>query len=77
MSSSQLTIDSVIQLPSHSGHASAHASDAGDHLGSSLPRLGLGVYLNDDPKPAVLAALKHGYKCVHREMMSGARSDGT
>ena len=68
MSSGELKIDSVITLPSH---ASARAPDtnSGDHLGSSLPLLGLGVYLNDDPKPAVLAALNHGYRCVPRRMM--------
>ena len=67
MSSGELKIDSVITLPSH---ASARAPDtnSGDHLGSSLPLLGLGVYLNDDPRPAVLAALKHGYRCVHRRI---------
>ncbi len=30
--------------------------------GYDLPLLGLGVYQNDDAKPACLAALKHDYR---------------
>ncbi|CDO72820.1 hypothetical protein BN946_scf185002.g5 [Trametes cinnabarina] len=47
---SKLSIQSTVRLSS----------------GYELPLLGLGVYMNDDCKPAVLAALKHGYRyaCV-------------
>ncbi len=62
-----LALNSTIQLPCHTRYASAHASDAGagHSLGRSMPRLGLGVFKNDDAKPAVLAALKSGYRCVY------------
>ncbi|KAL7283931.1 LOW QUALITY PROTEIN: hypothetical protein ACG7TL_001203 [Trametes sanguinea] len=36
-----------------------------------LPLLGLGVYQNDDCKPAVLAALKHGYRHIDTARMYG------
>ncbi|KAI0674669.1 Aldo/keto reductase [Trametes maxima] len=52
---SQLSIKSAIRLSS----------------GFELPLLGLGVYLNDDPKPAVLAALKHGYRHIDSARMYG------
>ncbi|EJF60435.1 Aldo/keto reductase [Dichomitus squalens LYAD-421 SS1] len=65
MASEDLRIDSVINLPFY---ASAHAQP-GQHLGPSLPRLGLGVYKNEDPKPAVLAALKHGYRHIDTARM--------
>ncbi|TFK46255.1 Aldo/keto reductase [Heliocybe sulcata] len=32
--------------------------------GNAMPVLGLGVALNEDPAPAVLAALKHGYRQI-------------
>ncbi|TBU44990.1 Aldo/keto reductase [Dichomitus squalens] len=65
MVSEDLRIDSVVTLPFY---ASAHAQP-GQHLGPSLPRLGLGVYKNEDPKPAVLAALKHGYRHIDTARM--------
>ncbi|KAI0646670.1 Aldo/keto reductase [Trametes meyenii] len=52
---SQLSIKSSIRLSS----------------GFELPLLGLGVYLNDNPKPAVLAALKHGYRHIDSARMYG------
>jgi len=39
--------------------------------GYSLPRLGLGVYQNDNCKPACLAALKHGYRHIDTAKMYG------
>ncbi|KAI0697744.1 Aldo/keto reductase [Cerioporus squamosus] len=50
---SALTINSTVKLSS----------------GYELPRLGLGVYQNDDCKPACLAALKHGYKHIDSARM--------
>ncbi|KAI1785910.1 Aldo/keto reductase [Ganoderma leucocontextum] len=66
-----LALNSIIQLPSHTSYAGAHASDtdAGHTLGRSMPRIGLGVYQNDDAKPAVLAALKSGYRHVDTARM--------
>ena len=60
-------LNSVIQLPSHTSYAGAHVphADTGHTLGRSMPRLGLGVYQNDDAEPAVLAALKSGYRCAY------------
>ncbi|KAI0744923.1 Aldo/keto reductase [Earliella scabrosa] len=37
--------------------------------GYELPLLGLGVYQNDDCKPACLAALKHGYRHIDSAQM--------
>ncbi|TFK79654.1 Aldo/keto reductase [Polyporus arcularius HHB13444] len=50
---SALTINSAVKLSS----------------GYELPRLGLGVYLNDDCKPACVAALKHGYRHIDSARM--------
>ncbi|KAI0737582.1 Aldo/keto reductase [Daedaleopsis nitida] len=50
---STLTLTSTIKLPS----------------GYRLPLLGLGVYKNDECKPACLAALKHGYKHIDSARM--------
>ncbi|RPD73750.1 Aldo/keto reductase [Lentinus tigrinus ALCF2SS1-7] len=50
---STLNLQSTIKLPS----------------GYELPRIGLGVYRNDDCKPACLAALKHGYKHIDSARM--------
>ncbi|OSD02603.1 Aldo/keto reductase [Trametes coccinea BRFM310] len=52
---SQLSINSTVRLSS----------------GYELPLLGLGVYQNDDCKPAVLAALKHGYRHIDTARMYG------
>ena len=38
--------------------------------GYELPRIGLGVYQNNECKPACLAALKHGYKCAYILLVS-------
>lgn len=37
--------------------------------GYDLPLLGFGVYLNNDPKPAVLAALNAGYRYVSDRLL--------
>jgi len=37
--------------------------------GYAIPQLGLGVYQNDDCTPAVLAALKHGYRHIDSAKM--------
>ncbi|KAG7089808.1 hypothetical protein E1B28_011457 [Marasmius oreades] len=42
--------------------------------GQDLPLLGLGTYLNDDCKPACLAALKKGYKHIDTARMYGNES---
>ncbi|KAI9061590.1 Aldo/keto reductase [Trametes sanguinea] len=52
---SQLSINSTVRLSS----------------GYELPLLGLGVYQNDDCKPAVLAALQHGYRHIDTARMYG------
>ena len=44
--------------------------------GYELPRIGLGVYQNNECKPACLAALKHGYKCAYT-LFPSASSVGT
>ncbi|KAI0780273.1 Aldo/keto reductase [Fomes fomentarius] len=53
MSPLKLSLTSTVKLPS----------------GYEIPQLGLGVYKNDDPKPAVLAALKHGYRHIDSAQM--------
>ncbi|KAM5543931.1 hypothetical protein V8D89_002548 [Ganoderma adspersum] len=53
--SSSLSIDMIVHLRS-------------DY---ELPRLGLGVYLNNDAKPASLAALKAGYRHIDSAHMYG------
>lgn len=53
--SSPLAIDTTVRLRS----------------GYELPLLGLGVYLNDDAKPASLAALKAGYRHIDSARMYG------
>ena len=63
-----LALNSVVQLPSNGSHPSG--ADAGQTLGCSLPRLGLGVYQNADAKPAVLAALKSGYRCAYTQLLA-------
>ncbi|KAI0694519.1 Aldo/keto reductase [Cytidiella melzeri] len=40
------------------------ASTAKLPSGHSIPRLGLGVYRNNDAVPAIIAALKHGYRHI-------------
>ncbi|KAI0034718.1 Aldo/keto reductase [Vararia minispora EC-137] len=47
------TLTSTIKLPS----------------GHTLPRLGLGVYRNDECYPACIAALKHGYRHIDSAQM--------
>ncbi|KAI0765177.1 Aldo/keto reductase [Fomes fomentarius] len=51
----QISINSTIRLRS----------------GYDLPLLGFGVYLNNDPKPAVLAALNAGYRHIDTARMYG------
>ena len=60
-----LALNSVIQLPIHTydRNTPLPADDAGP--GRSMPLLGLGVFKNDDAEPAVLTALKSGYRWVH------------
>lgn len=41
-----------------------------------MPLLGLGVYLNNECKPACLAALKHGYLYVYNIVYCRSRIYG-
>ncbi|PIL33888.1 hypothetical protein GSI_03594 [Ganoderma sinense ZZ0214-1] len=65
-----LSLDSVVQLPSHTfAGAQKVGAGAGNSLGCSMPRVGLGVFQNEDAKPAVLAALKSGYRHIDTARM--------
>ncbi len=59
------------------GYTSSHSSLNSRVSGYELPRLGLGVYLNDDCTPACVAALKHGYRCARCTGCRNASSDAS
>lgn len=71
-----LAIDTIVRLRSGTNLAACARSPLTLlPPGYELPLLGLGVYLNNDAKPASLAALKAGYRYERLDMSSQGSAD--